>query len=313
VDAQRIEADGIVSEYKYLPDGGTWDKINYPVVGYFIQMKDDPSSMRLYDSNTRITHPMARVALAWSVSSYEEGKKKFPRPFIFDWRDGDEKKSGQFGSKLVSDGEQLLLFYLEGSIYSPVVHGAIQNLGIPSSTPFLRLEPRNLDRQAERYDNDDYTLEIENDGKGQITYDLTGKTDNNGNITITVKGGESAGRVTLNVNRAVRVNQTDDEGAVQQVIELDRDTQKALIAQYEGGSEVQHIELVPGSGIKLKGKTQDKDELAVYGETLKTLIEELLTALETMTFSNAAGPTGPPNNLASITAIRDTLETILVD
>jgi len=70
VDAQRIEADGIVSEYKYLPDGGTWDKINYPVVGYFIQMKDDPSSMRLYDSNTIGETETRRRAASSGASSY---------------------------------------------------------------------------------------------------------------------------------------------------------------------------------------------------------------------------------------------------
>lgn len=185
---ERIDIDGFVSEYRYEPEDGNYDKIFYPVTGFFVVIEDEPYSMKLYDSIGRFLHPMNRVSIVRSIANSLEGDIRFPRPFVFRYKNAVEKTSGKFPSTIVSQGDHLKISYIGGNIFKPLVDGSIENLAIQVQVPFLRTDPKNLERKAKRFENGDYTLEFEDDGKGNLTLEVTAKTEGNANLKVITNG-----------------------------------------------------------------------------------------------------------------------------
>jgi hypothetical protein len=211
LNAERTESDGYVSEYRYAPDEGTYDNICYPVKGFFVLIENDPYSMKLYDSEGRFLHPMERVSIMRSVANSLEGKIRFPRPFIFKYKDDAEKNSGKFPSAIVSHGDFVKISYMSGNIYKPLVEGSIESFAFQTQVPFLRTDPKNLERKAERYENNSYLLEFEDDGKGNLTLAINAKTAGNGNIKITTNGNVDLTATNVIINGGTKgVSREDD-------------------------------------------------------------------------------------------------------
>jgi hypothetical protein len=186
--AEKIEVEGFVSEYRYVEDEGVYDKIFYPVTGFFVMTEGDPYSMKLYDATGRFLHSMDRVSLARSVFNSLEGDIRFPRPFVFRYKDDAEKKTGKFPSVIISHGEHLVISYIEGNIRKPIVMYSVESFAFQNQIPFLRTDPLNLERKAKRYENDNYVLEFEDDGSGNLTLMIHSKKSGNGNISIKTNG-----------------------------------------------------------------------------------------------------------------------------
>src|SRR3990167_789522 len=190
----RIIQDGFASEFLHQDSYGNTDAIFFPVTGHLVMLKGKPETMRLYDDYTRLLHSMSNVAFLWSVSSPLEGKKKCPRPYVFEKAAGSSSEDFSAGDKLLSVGEKLKISYIGGNVYNPLVEGAIEHLSIINQKEFLRLDATNLERQPERYENDDYLFEFENDGRGEFVWNITAKEADSakGNV-----GG--TGNITLNL------------------------------------------------------------------------------------------------------------------
>jgi hypothetical protein len=202
---ERTEIEGFVSEYRYEPEDGNYDKIFYPVTGFFVVVEDDPYTMKLYDSIGRFLHPMNRVSIMRSVANALEGNIRFPRPFVFRYKNSAEKMSGKFPSTIVSHGDHVKISYIGGNIFKPLVEGSIESLAIQTQVPFLRTDPKNLERKAKRFENEDYTLEFEDDGKGNLTLEVTAKTEGNANITV-----KTTGKISIQSTGDTEVNATGD-------------------------------------------------------------------------------------------------------
>jgi hypothetical protein len=281
----RIEQDGFVSEYKYAPHDGDYDHIFFPVTGHFVMVKDRPATMALYDDFARIFHPLEDVSFMWPVSSQLEGKKKFPRPFIVEQLSDDPDG---FGTKVLSVGEKVKITYIGGELCNPLVEGAIENLIILNQHQFLRLDGANLDRQAERYENDDYFLEYENNGHGEFTTRIVAQGKGTGNITFDLTGLEGAGNVTLRLNGALSLVQVDKDG-----------------------NPVQSLSIDKTAGVRVQAQKDGKQEHSVYGETLRDKLKALIEAIRVMTVPTPSGVSGIPNNVADFKKIEDALDEIL--
>lgn len=263
---ERIDEAGFISEYTYCPDTGMFDRISFPVTGFFAQMQGNPKTMMLYDSHTRFIHPMNRVSIAQSVANSKEGVKKFPRPFILDYANADERKIGQIGTKIISKGDTVLIMYAEGMIYKPVVIASIEALGVPMQKAFLRYDPNNLDRQVARFETDGYILEFESDGAGEIKLVVTAQNKGTGNITIDLTGTDGNGNVIVKSTGGMALQQKDGSG-----------------------NPIQSLSIKSGGGIKLQSKTSS-EEYAALGESLKSWLLSLVDAIMQITYTSPGGP-----------------------
>jgi len=296
-------AEGFVSEHGSNPSYGDTQNIFFPVTGNLIVLRDratkkiDTTTMLLSDDFTRHTTPIAQVSFLNQVSNPTEGKKKFPRPWVYEYADDDKTKL----PKLISQGDKLLIQYVEGNIYNPLVVGSIESLAITNQLQFLQYDPSNLERQPERYDNDDYTLEYENDGKGNHVWVLMahpadpkkGNVGGSGNITIELIGTQGNGQVNIGMNGLLKFSQKDANGKVIQSLMMD----------------------VDNGGIFAMGKTQGKNENIMYGKTTNQLLSDLIDAILGLVFmTNMGATTGiVPDSITKLKNLQSSLPKNLVD
>ena len=301
---EKIDVQGYYGHYAREVDLGKFERIHFPVTGHFVMLKDQAKSIKLYDDYVRAFHEMSRVSFLSGVNNPLEGKKKFPRPFIYE-ESGDDLK-------LVSQGDKVLIAYVEGSWQKPLVTGSIESMGVVNQKKFLRFDGDNLDRQPERYENDKYVYEYENDGKGNINLFIEAKEEGEGSINITILGNDGHGKLNLYSNHGYTVNHIDADEKVLQQIVMDRDG--AIITQNDGDEESQHINLVKSGGIKIKSMRTKTSEMMVYGNTLADKLDEILTAITQITVPIAVGGvSGPPNNSAVFQKINSQIKDILTD
>lgn len=319
-DLPTIE-EGYVSPFREYPAN---DPIQYafPRTGNFIIERDPstkvllPETLVLYDDYARVQHAPANVSLTFPVSSPREGKKKFPRPFIYERVTQNNIET----LKLVSVGEKLKITYINGNIKQPLVENAIESLAIINQENFLRIDENNLDRQAEKYETDDYLYAFENDGKGEFKLFVTtfpknsekNNTGGTGNLTVDLIGTDGNGNATFGFNGTLTLNQKDVDGKIIQQLILDFTNKKIAFNQYENEELKQTIEMTLTEGIKLLGYAGEAKEYMTYGETLKEKLEAILDGIGQMKFANGGGLTGPPLNAITFTTIKSELEEILV-
>ena len=320
--------EGYVS---HLIEGMSNDPLQYafPRTGNFIIERDTdtkelkPETLKLYDDFARVLIQPSQVAFRWDVSSPREGRKKFPKPFVYERTPDQNNPANPSSLSLKVIGEKLLIEYINGNIKQPIIVGAVESLAVIAQENFLRIDQSNLDRQVEKYETDNYIYAYENDGNGEFRLVIQGliedsekkNTGGTGNITVDLLGTEGNGNFTFGVNGNIILNQKDASGKIIQQLSIDLATKKLSFNQLENETIVQSFEMdLTNGGIKAQGKTEkSKKEYIVYGETLKDdILKALLDAISNMTFSNGGGLTGIPNNVASFTAITQKLETILV-
>jgi hypothetical protein len=273
--------DGFASELDHIFSSGDAGSIATSVMGCFVMEDGKANTMKLYDAARKVYHEMSNVSLLWRVGSPLEGKKKFPRPFIFTKKNPTDAVATQ----LKSPGEKLLIQYVNGNIYNPIVVGAVESLSVIDQKAFLRIDPNNLDRQVERYETDDYVLESENDGSGNITLTITGKTTGNGNFTVNLSG-QNAGNISVNANGTYSLIQNDGKG----------NTMRSLA-----------IDLNKGLTVLGKGGILDN---AVYGKVLIAKLTALINAI--LQLATTDGSMISPSTQAPLQQLQTTLNDILV-
>ena len=238
-DCYRIEQDGFVSEYEYEHLRNGDQRIFYPVTGHFVRLKDDPKALFLFDDNARLFHSIEKVSFLHRVNNPIESDKIYPRPFITEQTDDEKKIEGyKFGSKIISTGDKVAISYVNGSIFNPLVIGSIEAFGSFYQNEFLLTKPDEWEQEKKRLENEDYILEYKDDSHGEITLDITAKEKGTGNITLNLKGTDGNGKLTLNLSGDTAINQKDKDG----------NTKQSIVMNIKDG------------GIKIKGKTDGKEE-----------------------------------------------------
>ena len=305
----RIVTGGFVSEYEYEQDRGRMSRIWFPVTGHFFMEEDKPETLALYDDYTRMIHSLNTVTMMWERSNPLEGKKRFPRPFLYDRTGAEDHSLGI----LKTAGDKVMIVYLGGSVYQPAVIGSIEHLGIVSQKTFLRIQGENLERTVERSETDDATIEYENDGKGNVT------------LTMITKNGDTA-LIDIGINGQYRIQDVDgtkdkgETGYIRQSIEMGTGG-LMQVNQYDSSGELlQQVSIDKANGIRLQGQLRKVSEYAVYGDTLETILNDLMAQLDSLVQSIStitvagvmSGPSvsGPPVNVADFTAIGVELATI---
>ncbi len=290
----RIEQDGFVSEYEYEQLRNNDQRIFYLVTGHFVRLKNNPQALFLFDDSARLFHSIDKVSFIHKVSNPIEGHKIYPRPFIVDQTPDEKRIKGyQFGSIIISTGDKVLISYVNGSIFNPLVIGSIEPFGSFYQNKFLLTKPDEWEQEKKRLENDNYILEYKDDAKGELVLNLIAKSAGTGNITLNLTGTENNGKVTLNLNGNVGINQVDGDGNVKQSITMN----------YGNG------------GIKIKGKTDGKEEYTLYGETVKDKLEKIIAAIKALIFMTNTGTTTGliPASIQELDDINQSLNEILVD
>lgn len=252
--------------------------------GFFLQEDGKPETMVLYDEYAKVGHKMGNVTLSSRVNNAVEGDLKFPRPFLY------KQDQGSGMSSLVQPGDKVLIFYPGGNYCNPVAGPSINSLATLMQVDFLKADPDNLDRQPTRYENKEFILEEEIDGHGDINLTLTGKAgQGTGNVNITVKGADdSSGQVNVKASGTLAVQQVDANGKALNQIKMSKD------------------------GLQVQGQNGSLEH-GVYGETLKSKLEDLIGAIKAITVPTGTGPSGTPNNAVQFDQIKSKLEEILTE
>lgn len=298
----RIQQDGFVSEYEYQELQSGDQKIFYLVTGHLVRLKDDPKALFLFDDNARLFHSIDKVSFLHRVSNTIEGEKLYPRPFITDQTDDEKKITGyKFGSKIISTGDKVIISYVNGSIFNPLVIGSIEPFGSFYQNDFLLTKPEEWEQEKKRLENDDYTFEYKDDSHGEITLSITAKEKDSqkknqggtGNITINLVGTDGNGKITLNLSGDAAINQKDKDGSIKQSITMN----------------------MKDGGIKIKGKTDGKEEYTLYGDTTKQKLSDLIDAILALVFQTNTGATLGliPTSMQQLNNIKSKLDEILVD
>lgn len=270
---------GYVSPFTQYPAN---DPIQYafPRTGNFIILRDpttkalQPETLVLYDDYARVQHAPANVSLSFSVSSPREGKKKFPRPFVYEKVTQNNIET----LKLVTVGEKLKITYINGNIKQPLVENAIESLAIINQENFLRIDESNLDRQVEKYETDDYVYAYENNGKGEFKLFITGlekddekkNTGGTGNVTVDLVGTEGNGNTTFGFNGSLTLNQKNVDNKIIQFVKIDSVNKTiSLIQNKDDGSEIDQSIVMDETAKTIKISDANKNILELSSEGMK--------------------------------------------
>jgi len=100
-----------------------------------------------------------------------------------------------------------------------------------------------------------------------------------------------------------------EEGEVNSTIYLKNDGAVEITSDTEG--KASYLKLNADGSIETYSGNGASTEKTVLGETLKAILEAILDAIVAMTVTTGVGPSGPPINAATFTAIKGQLTTIL--
>jgi hypothetical protein len=259
----KIEQEGFVSEYEYQELHNGDQSICSPTSGHFVVLEDDPTALFLFDDDKRVFHNITSVGFLHRISNAIEGEKLYPRPWVTRQTDKEKEIIGyKYGSIVVSAGDKVIINYVNGSIYNPLVVGSVEPFGAFNQNNFLLTKPDEMEQEKKRLETNDYSLEYKNDSHGEITLDIVAKDvdeekknqGGTGNITINLWGTPGNGAVTLNMNGIATINQVDSEGLTTQRLLLDNTEDKNVARISQGSStkdddgnetfnEVQYVEL----------------------------------------------------------------------
>jgi len=225
------------------PNPSPFYRVKGPNTGGFIRTAK--GDLFLQDSDRNI-YRLSQVALASYAFNDRDGIKRFPRPWEF----------GEKG-EVLKQGDTVLIYFRQGDMNSPIVFGSIEPVNVHD---FLQTDRKNLDRRSERWETLDRIIEKEDDGKGNLSFEvkaldpeadenttiedrilgslkvalskegeldldlsqIAGKTGT-GNINLNLIGndGQANGNLILNFNGKLKLQNIDDEGNVTQSIGID--------------------------------------------------------------------------------------------
>ena len=239
----------------------------------------------------------------WGLSperNYESGTKDLPRPFVLE------------NDEIIEVGDNLVYSFVDDSEQNILILGSLTSYKINSLDPLLNITTSDKDSLSAKYlsrNNKQRFFSVLEDGKGNVTINLLGKNDadkpGTGNLAIKIKGTDKNGNVNLSMNGKFAITQTQTDGETETAI-------AQLLFDNTNGAEK----------IKVIDKTKNRIEMNKDGiiletmsirigkdETLKKILDDLISAVLTITQNTPSGPTvSPPLNKAQFDAIKNRID-----
>jgi len=204
-----------------------------------------------------------RVAVMSSAFNDLDGVLRWPKPTIYDDNGNVE-----------AQGDLLIVSFANGDVFNPVVMGSI--IPLHKNDFFHDYERTTYQQKKVRFETEQAIIEFQDDGKGELQLDVTGQAgeseNGTGNITVNLTGVDEAnGNITVNVSGNATVSAAKDvlvEATNEVTIKGDAKTivNSPLIELGEGATEA-----------------------LVLGNSWQSLYAAHI-------HSTPAGPSGPPGN-----------------
>jgi hypothetical protein len=239
-----------------------------------------------------------RVLFLTREWDFQNGEKNLPKPYLID-------ESGAIREY----GASVLYSYLNSTDARVVVFGPVQDLTLNHVDAVLNPQPTDYDKIQEKQksrNNDNRFYSFTEDGQGNLFLYLKGKKTN-GNVGIKIEGDQAAnGNFSLSLNGKFALNLQTADGKTtytQLLFDNTKDDEKFKLKDKHG-----NIILANKTGLVFETATVrvGKDE------TLKKILDDLITAICAMTNNSPGGPTiSPPMNKAQFDAITQRLSSFM--
>ncbi len=244
-------------------------------VGYFAYFEGNGiDELKFCDAYQKV-YDISRVAFLTPEFDIDNGEKRLPKPYYIA-EDGSIKEYGA----------NVLYSYIDNFDANIVAFGSLTSLVMNNKDSKLNFDTKNYNSLIEKNiarNNDNRYYLVSEDGQGNLIITLKGK-NNNGNITLLLKGDQSQanGNLILQLNGKLNLQQVDDKG-----------------------NQIAQILLDNTSGSRIMNLQADKLMLQNNsGETLKKILVDLITAINTATWITPGGNVvSPPLNKATFDAI----------
>ncbi len=244
-------------------------------IGYFAYFEGNGiDELKFCDAYQKV-HDVSRVALLTTEFDIDNGEKRLPKPYYIN----PDYSIKEFGANI-------LYSFVDSFDANIVVFGALTSVVLFNKDAKLNFDTKNykslIEKNIARNNDNRYYL-VSEDGQGNLIITLKGK-NNNGNITLLLKGDQSQanGNLILQLNGKLNLQQVDDEGNQIAQILLDNTSGSAIM-----NLQAEKLSLQNNSG-----------------ETLKKILVDLITAINTATWITPGGDVvSPPLNKAAFDEI----------
>lgn len=249
-------------------------------VGYFVFYESD-NSLRFQDANQK-NHSIERVVFLNKEFDIKNGEKNIPKPYLI----GDNSEVKEYGANV-------LYSFLGNEFADIVVFGAVNKLNMQSLDSDLNnnlSDYENLEEKHISRNNDRRFFKVREDAAGNLAIYLEGK-EGTGNFSLKVYGNDNQenGNIKIEANGKFAINQVgDDEEIISQI----------FIDNTEGEESI----IIKSPKVKIMNS----------GVDLQTILEDLLTAIQNMTFKHPQGPTLPvPTNWSDFEAVKTKIQDLM--
>lgn len=157
-----------------------------------------------------------RVAITSNAFNDKDGVLRYPKPSIY-----------AEGGNLTQQGDLVIVAFGNGDIYNPMVLGSI--IPFYKNDFFHDFDLDNYLKKKARYETDNYVIEFQDDGDGEIQLDVTAQAEGTGNITVNLEGVGDNGNVTVNVNGNATLKADKKVIIDSPLIEVGKDSTEKLV------------------------------------------------------------------------------------
>ena len=257
-------------------------------IGAFIFYEDQSQTVFRDAQQHELT--LDRVLLLTNQWDFNNGEKNIPKPFLI----GSDGAIKEYGASV-------LYSYLNSTDARIIVFGAAQDLTInhldsalnPQTSDYNKIQEKQKSRN-----NDNRFYSFTEDGQGNLFLYLKGKKTN-GNFGIKVQGdGDGNGNVILSLNGKFVLNMQTADG---------KTTYSQMVFDNTSGDEKFRIKDNHSNIIEVNKQGMIFETATVRvgkSETIKKILDDLITAICAITQNSPSGPTiSPPLNKAAFDAI----------
>lgn len=244
-------------------------------IGYFVYYEAQ-KYLAFKDFNDK-DHPLSRILSASSEWDLSGGTKNLPKPYLI----GESGEIKEYGANV-------LYGYVNDTDERIVVISPVRDFGLAHLDPELNIDESSYDNLLKKHlsrNSEKRSFRITEDAQGNILIFMKGKEEN-GNVIFKLLGDnpQNNGNLRLELNGKFALNLLDAEGKIyaQQIFDNTEGDEKIKITDKH-----KNYLLLNKTGTVIETPTIriGKDE------TLKKILDDLLTAIKNMTLKHPQGPT----------------------
>lgn len=262
-------------------------------IGSFVYYEAE-NSLRFRDANDK-DHPLNRLLInseEWDLGS---GTKNLPKPYLV----GESGEVKEYGANV-------LYGYVNDTSERIAIITPVRDLGLAHLDPKLNIDETDYDNLLKKHlsrNNEKRSLRVSEDAQGNIIIFFKGK-EQNGNVSVKILGDEPQqnGNLKLQLNGKFSLDMLDAEGQVYA---------QQLFDNTEGKEKIKLIDKFKNYLLLNETGTVIETPTIRIGkdETLKKILDDLLTAIKNMTHKHPQGPTiAVPINWAEFQGIKKRIE-----